>query len=134
MSVDDVIKRATIQLRIPLDSKRTEKLLLYIAKELPVDITYVFSQHRGFLHTSNQVLSDLGTLKIFGSISCINHRTAFDSFETIPAHDTTLTSALRFFAIPGYELYEYPTERVCLWDDVRRIVENYSSSISSRQK
>ena len=130
MPIDEVIEAVTIQLPKPLDLKKAEDLLAYIAREMPADIHYTINSHVNLLpESAKKVLRDQGSFQISGTIVSLNsgNRSAFDTFETAAdIKDYNKISAIRFSIIPGYdELDDYLYITKQLWGHTKLIVSEY---------
>ena len=128
MTIDEVLERSTILLPMPLSLERTEKLLVYIAEQLPANISYKLSSHHSIYPEEEKASKQLGTVSITGSIKSLKDVLASDSFNCTHSEkdrNTSRISLIKFSIIPGYELDEYRKEVTRLWDDVRKLVSEY---------
>jgi len=128
MTVDEVLEKSIIHLPMPLSLERTEKLLVYIAEQLPANLSYELSSHHSIYHEEGKSSKQLGTVSITGSIKSLKDILASDSFQCTPSEndeDISRISQIKFSVVPGYELDEYRKEVTRLWDDVRQLVSEY---------
>lgn len=125
--LERLIEKSTISLK-PFnfaDLSSVENLLRNIAEMLPGRIDYQ-ATYRKTLHDSREESSD-GEKKLTGMISRQEGDYEFTSFSIIYDFPGERFVELKFQTIPGYNLEEHrPGERK-LWDDVRKIIEEYSS-------
>jgi hypothetical protein len=139
MTLNELLEKSTIVFPKSICLSEAEKLLLYVAKELPGNIPYHISSHKNLFHEPEGLARQDGTVMLTGSICYIQEPFAFDSFQTEPdSSSTELIAKLKFQLIPGYdELEEYNPETLKLWDNVRRVIMQYfkvNSSNTSNNK
>ena len=133
MSIDEIVEKTTIELPMSLSLKGAEKLLYYLAKELPANVSYQILHHksiyRPFRESGRKILKQDGTIVISGSISNLEKPLAFDFFQLQASDkgrdDTSKLSVIKFNLVPGWELSEYRPEVIKLWDNVRVKVGQY---------
>ncbi len=132
MSIDEIVEKTTIELPMPLSLKGAEKLLYYLAEEMPANLIYQIlhrkSIYRPFRESGRKILKQDGTIVISGSISNLEKPFAFDSFQLQASdedRDTSKLSVIRFNLVPGWELSEYRPEVIELWGQVRKKVRQY---------
>jgi len=126
MSIEKVIEKATINFPRPLSLQETERVLEHVAKELPATITYHISAHKSLYHEAGSVAKNDGTIRIRGSISNLQKPMTFDSFRSEPhRRETNFIASISFNLILGYDLEDYGPEVLKLWDDVRRVINQY---------
>lgn len=127
MSLEEVIKRSTIEFLRPQELEAVKFLLSEITKNLPGRINYQITQYKTLLPESHGFSEHEGTVILAGMIVNTKNPTAFDSFQTVHSREeTSEIKAIRFNLIPGYnELSDYREEVVKLWDDTRKIVEKF---------
>ena len=132
MSIDELLEKTTIKLPRSLTLKEAEKLIYYLAKELPANIHYHTSRHRSIFRSygegNRKILEQDGTVKINVNINNIEKPLALDSFQLQASdqdRDTSKLSVIRFNLVPGWELPEYRPEVRELWDKVRGKVGQY---------
>ncbi len=127
MTLEEVTEKSRIGLPKKLSLAKAEGLLAYIAQRLPGKVNYQASYFRSIHGEQGTKISiHNGTISIAGSI--VSHKTSgvFDSFEFVPyQRDSTMVSALQFARVPDWELSDYRPEVRTLWDDVRRLAEQY---------
>ncbi|MFH1332434.1 MAG: hypothetical protein ABIH63_04090 [archaeon] len=128
MSIDQVIEETTIGLPKPLSLEETEKLMEYLAKQLPGDVHYKISYNKSIIHGSK----DEGLLKFDGSFdikaSIKSHSSG--AYEYLNCEPNELTrdskiSVIKFTMVPGWKLFDYRKEVVGLWHEVRKIIAQY---------
>ena len=127
MPLDEVLEAATIKLPEPLDLKKAEELLHFIASEMPAEVRYDVQYHMGIYHSGRRKVSrDRGSFHISGTISSLGNH-AFEGFETLDSiPDHRKISAIRFSIIPGHDdLNYYPPATKALWESTRIFVSNY---------
>ena len=131
MSIDEIVEKTTIELPMPLSLKGAEKLLYYLAEELPANVSYHISHHksiyRPFRESGRKILKQDGTVEINANINNLEKPFAFDGFQFTSSgmEDTSKLSVIRFNLVPGWELPEYRPEVRELWDQVREKVRQY---------
>jgi len=133
MSIDQIIEETTIKLPKPLSLEETEKLMEYLAKQLPGDVNYNISANKSIIHGAE----DEGLLKFDGTVgvkaNIKSHSSgAYEHFSCEPdefARDTSRISVIKFMTVPGWELFEYRKEVVGLWREVRNLVTQYFNQI-----
>lgn len=131
MSIEEIVEKTRIELPMPLSLKGAEKLLYYLAEELPANVSYQISHHksiyRPFRESGRKILKQDGTIVISGSISNLEKPFAFDFFQFRASDkgDTSKLSVIRFNLVPDWELSDYRPEVIKLWDDVKEKVRQY---------
>ncbi len=131
MSIDEVIEKTTINFSRALTLSQAEKLMFYIAERLPGDVNYSCTYIRSVSASepAGPTVRLNGTVNMAGTISS-KTLTAFDSFQCNPDQkNTSKFSAIVFYQVPGWDLYEYREEVRQLWDDVRKLVKEYNAKI-----
>src|SRR3989344_1490990 len=100
MTIDLLLQSVTIEFKEALTLEETEKLLDYIAENLPADITSKITYHYCRYHNSEnrEIKRERGTVYIGGSIRNITKH-SFDSFETLCSKDTSKIKSIRFQTI-----------------------------------
>lgn len=127
MSIDKLVEKTTIKFLKPLNLRNAEKLLLYISEHLPGTVNYHIEQHKSLSYNKEKKKStkDNGTLTISTNISNSEKVMAFDFPQLIPwEKDSSYVSSIQFPRLSD-NLMDYRPEVQRLWDDVRKIVENY---------
>jgi hypothetical protein len=125
MSIDEVAKRSEILFPGHLNLKNTEKLLYYIAENLPGNVNYLIENYRNFRNQSGKSIKERGTLKITANISDSKNPLGFDAAHFEPwSENTSYLSSLKFEIVPDWELSDY-SRVLPLWDDVRKLVGDY---------
>ena len=127
MSLQEITEKSTINFARRLNLEEVEKLIYCIAEKLPANINYHISRHKSLYHgEKGAVLKNGGTVVVSGTISSLRNPGAFDSFQTKPSENyISLSSAIAFSMVPGWELEDYRPEVQELWNDVRKIVNKY---------
>lgn len=127
MGIDELLMGPTIEFPRPLNLEETNKLLDYIAINLPAKINtkkeicciryHDEKENKGLKKTQR-------TFEIYGTIMN-NNNFNFDNFIYIL--DSSKILGINFQTIPGYKLEEHKPKIRQLWEDVRKQVENYFS-------
>lgn len=132
MPIDELLEKTRIELPRSLTLKEAEKLIYYLAKELPANIHYHTSRYRSIVRSSgednrSEILEQDGTVEINANINNLEKPFAFDGFQFTSSgmEDTSKLSVIRFNLVPGWELSEYRPEVIELWDHVRKTVGQY---------
>ena len=132
MTIDEIIKKATIEFPRFLNLKEGEELLDYIAEKLPATIRYNAS-YTGLLNQGKS--SKKYDPKISGSITSINTPMAFDNFESflVLKNDISKIKSLQFILVPDWEIGDYRKEVIQLWGEVRNIIGEYFKKSKDRE-
>ena len=126
--IEEAVKKATIEFPTDMSLRQTHRLIAYIAKILPANINYHFSQHInvGYLVGHEGFSKDLETAEITGRISRAEEPIVFDSFRFKHSeHDTSKFSLMQFLIVSNWEPEDYRPEVRKLWGDVRKLVNKY---------
>jgi len=132
MSIDEIMEKTVIKLPEELSLSESEKLLAYIAGQLPGDVNYQTTYFRSILHsvhtdsTPEKMSTHEGTSSIVGTF--VSHKTpgVYGSFRFGSSREgTSKLDAIRFELVPGWDLHDYSTEVIRLWDDVREKTMQY---------
>ena len=103
-------------------------MLCYLSNHLPADVSGKIEYFINYLYDSKikSSLENKGTLKVSANIRNFEVSMAFDSFESISYDkDSSFISGIKFNRVPAWEIEDYRTEIMELWDDVRKSIENY---------
>ncbi len=128
MTLDEVCEKIEIEFPRDISLSNAEKLLGYIAKEMPADIHYYTSQHKSLYKFPDDQETKLrpGTSGLSGNISRRYKPFSFDSFSFLISNkETSEFKGMCFGMIPGYNLSEYDPKTQQLWADTRKLVEKY---------
>lgn len=128
MSIEEIIAKTTIELPRSLTLEEAEKLINYIAKELPGNINYNASYYNSVFHgpDNGEISKQKGTANMTAIVNSLGNLAVFDSFQfKPPEEDTSKFSTIRFQIVPDWELSDYRPEVRQLWDEVREIVGQY---------
>jgi hypothetical protein len=133
MLIDEVIAKTSIELPKPLSLAEAEDLIDYIAMQLPANVNYHSSYHRSITHVAGEdgewkdrVLKEDGTAEVTVSISHLEKSLAFDTFQLkCSQEDYSRLGEIIFTRTPDWDINEYRPEVQQLWDDTRKIVEQY---------
>lgn len=118
-------EKISIEFPMQLSVEETEKVLEYLAKELPGIISYKKSQVVT-ITGAEAPFRDEGTVNIEGTIAALIPYYAFDNFKgKLSQWYLTKISGIQFQPIPGYTLEEHNPQTVKLWDKVRTVVTQY---------
>jgi hypothetical protein len=124
--IEQIIKEATINLPMPLNREEAEKMMQYLAQEIPASVNTKVEYFKNFLNDKGKVEVDEGTLKINGQINARTRPFAFDYFSSEPDfHQTEFIDKIIFNLTPGWDLQDYRTEVRELWKRTRTVVEEY---------
>jgi len=133
-SMEKIIERTTITFPKPQNLKRVEKLLRYIATNLPANISCNSSYFTSFINSDEEIpklLNQRGTIKITATIHSLRNPLAFDSLESQSFNrNTSRISALAFQLVPGWDISDYKPENLKLWSEVRELTAKYFSEKS----
>lgn len=142
----EIINRTHIRFPWDLTLEQARELVKYICTKLPSRANYDFSQHvevkyafedklRGELPDGEEILKEEETETRFSGI--IRHKIepkAFDSFGFMPSKkDNSKLSSILFRIVDDWKITDYSPEVVQLWDDVRKIVDDYFVDNSNNQ-
>ncbi|MEK6934858.1 MAG: hypothetical protein AABW46_03195 [Nanoarchaeota archaeon] len=130
MVTDELIKRNVINLPRKLSLSEAEGLVEYIVRELPGEIRYHSSYHKTLFQKDGRLSIRDGavdlTVHLKATISSHKRVGAFDTFQFLHSQsDSSRLDAIMFQLVPGWDLQEYRQEIIELWDDVRRLTEQY---------
>ncbi len=127
MSIDELIKKATIDFPRALNLEEAEKLINHLAENLPARIDYTITSNKMIIvDPGEEIFKQEGTVKITANITHSTKPNAFDSCEFNPhGQDSSKLSSMKFQLTPGWELSDYRPEVQQLWEDVRKVVTYY---------
>ncbi len=128
MSIDEVLRKSRIALPEKINLREAEKLLRYIAKKLPAEIQYTLLCNKLLYRDRNNFFKNSFsfTPEINGKINCLKDSRAFDVFQFKSLkEDGSKLDIMQFQTVPEWELNEYRQEIKQLWDDTRKIVDEY---------
>ena len=119
--LDERLEKAQIVFQERMSLKQAESLLIYIAKNLPAKIECTVSQGKrigsgeSIVHYSPKISGRINHMckYVFDSFECLSYGINYTDF-----------TFLKFMTIPGY-YNEHRKEVRQLWDDVRKIVNQY---------
>lgn len=122
---ETLVQKATVELPQPIYLQEFEKMLAYVAKSLPVDITFRASYFGNVSERSKGDI-DYGSTEVGGMIKSTRVPMAFDNFTTSTSdRDYRKIARMKFSIIPGYDEDDHRPEVRQLWSDVRAAVERY---------
>jgi len=129
MPIDNLLlEKTTIKFPKPLNLKGSEKLLEYISKKLPGDVNYTVNYYSHFLYNKERKksLKSNGTIGITANIISSKEAMAFWDTSMLSSNENlSRLSSMEFSKVPGWDIADYRPEVQGLWDDVRKIVEDY---------
>jgi len=128
MSLKEILEKTTIEFPRPIGREEAEKLLFYIAKNLPANVNTTIEYYMCYYPSADEDLIEKtkGTLKVSASVDCVRPIGLFDSFQSETwKEDMSYISSIAFQRDLGKELSDYEPEKIKLWDDVREVVEKY---------
>jgi len=131
MGIDEIIKRATIELPCAITLDEAEKLIAYIAKQLPANINYKSSYFKSIARGQDGKMSiQDGTVNLEVTISSYKNHATCDTFQFGHSQqDISKFDAIIFQQVPGWDLSEYRPEVRELWGDVRKIVNSLKNKM-----
>ena len=132
MSVDDVIRRATILFPFQVETKQVEDLFLYLRKEEGIVTTYMVGEQKTigdqFEDANEDEKPHLTGLTLSGHFVHPDTR-AFEGFECKkkPGEDseTPFLYGIKFAVKGKVPLTGYRDETIELWDTVRSLTSRY---------
>ena len=125
MSIDEVLEKSKIEFPITINLKEAEKILEYIAKELPANIHYKVSYNKSLTYFVDTLEKRDGIIDLSADISRENKGFAHGIIKFQQSKIYNKFSSLKFQTIPRYNLEEYGQEIKQLWGDTRKIVKEY---------
>ncbi len=126
MGVEEVTKRATINLPKAITLEEAEELLEYLARELPGIISYRLERNMTLYHDDSEIIKSMGSVSLSGNIRSFKEHGNFDSFEGKPSeYHYSMIDTIGFFVVPGFDLTDYRQGAIGLWDDVRTLISRY---------
>lgn len=129
MSIDKLLlDKTTIKFPKPLNLKGSEKLLKYISEKLPGDVNYTVNYYNHLLYDRERkkFVKSNGTLNITANIISSKEVMAFWDISMLSSdQNLSRLSSIEFAKVPGWDIGDYRPEVQRLWDDMRKIVENY---------
>ncbi|MEK6879925.1 MAG: hypothetical protein AABY22_09975 [Nanoarchaeota archaeon] len=131
MTIEEVVKKSTIKFPKNMSLNQAESLIVYIAKKLPAIVNYTISQQitDGYYTDSKEFFRSKGTAKIRGARNQSTKPFTFDSFTfKHSVRNNSTFSLMQFELTPDWELSEYRPEVRKLWDDIRKIINEYFHS------
>jgi len=124
--IEKIIEEATISLPRPLKREEAEKMLKYIAQEMPANVIFKTEHFKNFLNEEGKVKLYEGTLKINGTI--VNKAKPFtlEYFSLEPSsHQTELVDKLVFNMVGSDGLEGYSQGIRELRERTRTVVGQY---------
>jgi len=128
MSIDELLKKTTINFPRAINLEESEKLLEYISEKLPGNINYVITYYKSFFYDemAGKAGNSTGTLNINANIKNSKEIMAFDNMGMLSSNeDVSKLSSIEFSKTPGWSIADYRPEIQRLWDNVRNIVDAY---------
>ncbi len=128
MTIEEVLEKSKIALPKTINLREAEKLLRYIAKKLPAEIQYTLLCNKLLYRDKNKYFksSFSFTPEINGTIKSLKDSMAFDNFQFKSLkEDGSKLEIIQFQTAPEWKLNEYRLEIKQLWDNTRKIVDEY---------
>ena len=132
MSVDELAEKTTIDFPKPIGRESAEGLLCYLSSHLPANVSGKIEYFISYRYDSKKESSfeDKGTLKLVASVNNLKGLMASNTFiSERDGRDTSLISRIAFQRVPGWDLSDYRSEVRELWDDVRKVVNQYFEGV-----
>ena len=132
MSLKEILEKTTIKFPRPIGREEAEKLLCYIANNLPANVSATTEYDMFYYHSLDEDLIEKtnGTLKVNAEVDSVKERGLFDSFESETwKEDMSYISSIAFQRARGSELSDYDPEKIKLWGGVREVVEKYFKEV-----
>lgn len=129
---EELMEKATINFPKEISLPEAEKLIKYIVKEFPANIKYDLSTHKSISYNfDKKIVKNCRTSEINCDINTFGKFRAFDSFKfTKSGKYSSKFTNIEFQTIHGYGLSKYGPEIKQIWDEVRKVVDNYFSNNS----
>lgn len=137
MSISEVIERATINFPKLLNSEEMEDLFRYFRQEAGLEIAYTLRTNKRMGNLSEEPTNDepavISSVEISGGITNPRNYAVHDSFESqsfesrreTSDDDLPYFSGIRFSIVPGWNISDYRSEILQLWDETRGLVKRY---------
>ncbi|MFH1310849.1 MAG: hypothetical protein ABIH65_00395 [Nanoarchaeota archaeon] len=128
MTIEEVVKRTTIEFPQKISFSQVEDLIKHIAKELPANIHYDFLSHTdvGYSFGTEELVKNTLKSPVTGRIIKVKEPLIFGSFSFINSkQDIFSSSSMQFHLGHDWELEKYSPKVRKLWDDVKKIVDEY---------
>jgi hypothetical protein len=125
MTLDEILKRATIPFPEPLEIEGIDRFIEHLAHYLQARINYSVKKDGNANALRGGVyLTETTSISLEGTITTSDASDSFSSGRDI-AQSRLQIHQLQFSIIPGYQLQEYRPATIVLWDRTREVVNNY---------